>query len=139
MRPTSAQPTVQTRFTKLPNSMPIRQVRSSRPVPTDESCWGCAMIPMRPLTVSIAITHGPMPAGVAREKRYDGSAARMPWSPPTTGQPSGISMNESTMIRNPWNTSVRAAATNPPTKLYTTNITVIATTISFTPALAPVA
>ena len=45
IRPTSAQPTVQTRFTKLPKNIPTRQVRSSLPVPTAASWCGCAMMP----------------------------------------------------------------------------------------------
>ena len=93
--PTSAQPTVQTRLTKLPKNIPMRQVRSSLPVPTVASWCGCAMMPTRPLIVSIAITHGPMPDGVASEKRNGSSDAFIPSSPPTTLQPSGISMNES--------------------------------------------
>ena len=48
-------------------------------------------------------------------------------------------MNESAMIRKPWNRSVQAAATSPPTKLYSMNMTVIATTISFAPTPPPVA
>ena len=75
------------------------------------------MMPTRPLTVSIAITHGAMPDGVASEKRNGSSDAFIPSSPPTTFQPSGISMNDSTMIRKPWKRSVHAAATSPPTKL----------------------
>ena len=59
------------------------------------------MMPTRPLTVSIAIAHGPMPDGVESEKRNGSSDACMPASPPTTCQPSGISMNESTMISKP--------------------------------------
>ena len=43
--------------------MPTRQVRSSLPVPTAASWCGCAMIPTSPLTVSMAITQGPMPDG----------------------------------------------------------------------------
>ena len=69
INPTNIQPTVQTRFTKLPNSIPTRHVRSSRPVPTVASMCGCAMMPTRPLMVSIAMTHGPMPDGVESEKR----------------------------------------------------------------------
>ena len=117
MSPTSAQPTVQTRLTKLPKNIPIRHVRSSLPVPTVASCCGCAMMPTRPLIVSIAITHGPMPDGVASENRNGSSDAFIPSRPPTTLQPSGISMNERTMMRNPWKRSVQAAATSPPTKL----------------------
>ncbi len=78
---------------------------------------GCAMMPTSPLTVSIPITHGPIPAGVDSEKRNGSSEAFMPASPPTACQPSGISMNDKTMIRNPWRRSVHADATRPPTKL----------------------
>src|SRR5512145_7507 len=55
--------------------MPIRQVRSSRPVPTAASWCGCAMMPTSPLIVSIAIAHGPTPAGVASENRNGSSDA----------------------------------------------------------------
>ena len=65
--PTSIHPTVHTRLTMLPNSMPTRQVRSLRPVPTAASMCGCAMMPTSPLIVSMAITHGPMPDGVDSE------------------------------------------------------------------------
>ena len=39
------------------------------------------MMPTRPLIVSIAITHGPMPDGVASEKRNGSSDAFMPAEP----------------------------------------------------------
>ena len=42
-----------------------------------------------------------------------GSEACIPSSPPTTLHPSGISMNESAMMRMPWKRSVQAAATSP--------------------------
>ncbi len=112
-----AQPTVHTRLTMLPRSMPMRHVRSSRPVPTAASWCGCAMMPTRPLTVSIAIAQGPTPDGVASEKRNGSSDACMPGSPPTKPQPSGMSMKDSAMMSTPWNRSVQAAATRPPTKL----------------------
>ena len=117
MSPTNIHPTVHTRFTKLPSSMPTRHVRSSRPVPTVASMCGCAMMPTSPFTVSIAIAHGPMPDGVESEKWNGASDAFMPPSPPTTCHPSGISMNERTMISTPWKRSVHADATSPPTKL----------------------
>ncbi len=81
--------------------MPMRQVRSSRPVPTAASCCGCAMMPTSPFTVSMAIAHGPIPDGVASEKRNGSSAAFMPVRPPTRSQPSGMSMNDSTTMRKP--------------------------------------
>ena len=59
------------------------------------------MMPTRPLSVSIAITHGPMPDGVARENLNGSSDACMPSSPPTTRQPSGINMKDKTMMRMP--------------------------------------
>jgi len=97
--------------------MPMRQVRSSRPVPTAATMCGCAMMPTRPLIVSMRITHGPIPDGVDSEKRKGASDAFIPARPPTTLQPSGINMKESTMMRKPWKRSVQAAEINPPTKL----------------------
>ena len=116
--PTSIHPTVQTRFTKLPKSMPTRQVRSSRPVPTVASMCGCAMMPTSPLTVSMAITHGPIPDGVDSEK-LERPAATLSFRPvrrlPASRAES--SMNDRTMIRKPWKRSVQADATSPPMKL----------------------
>ena len=75
------------------------------------------MIPTRPLTVSIAITHGVMPEGVASEKRNGSRDPRKPSMPPIAVIPNGMSMKDSTMMRTPWNRSVQAAAIRPPTKL----------------------
>jgi hypothetical protein len=78
---------------------------------------GCAMMPTSPLIVSIAMTHGPTPDGVDSEKRKGGNDAFIPASPPTALQPSGINMNDKTMISSPCTRSVRADDTSPPTKL----------------------
>jgi hypothetical protein len=47
------------------------------------------------------MTQGPIPDGVASEKRNGSSEAFMPSRPPTTAHPSGMSMNDRAMIRNP--------------------------------------
>ena len=91
INPTKAQPTVQIRLTSVPLKNPTRQARSSLPVLTTAMMWGCAMIPIRPLSVSIRISQGPISPGAAKDHLDAGSVSFIPWNPPTKPHPRGIS------------------------------------------------